>query len=104
MIESWLFEHPEVLGYLMMWCVVLIVLSANWALDDLDDWVKARRYVAADDEITSGLTPNASRQLARFVRHNVTVSTFGDRRRRTPAIFETPRDTAGLQLDDAAAS
>lgn len=104
MIVDWLFAHPEFLGYLMVWCVVLTAVSVNGAIDAFDAWMEARRARSAEaDEIpaTDLLSEYARRRLTSFLRHNVTVSTFGDRRRRTPAISDPPRDTSGLMLDEA---
>jgi hypothetical protein len=93
---------PNIAGYLMTICFCLTLVAATRLPDEWDAW-QASRPVVAEPAPEPVVPSRLQRQADRFARANVTITRYGDRRRRTPAL-PTPADSEELILLTAEAA
>lgn len=77
---------PAVLGYLMVICFALIVVSADHLIDVYDEWRARGSELEAVEPAAPALPYRMRRQVRDFIASSVFVTRYGDRRRRTPAL------------------
>jgi hypothetical protein len=85
---------PNIAGYLMTLCFCLALVAATHLPDEWDAW-QASRPVVAEPAPELVVSSRLQRQADRFTRTNVTLSRYGDRRRRTP-VLPTPENSEEL--------
>jgi hypothetical protein len=78
----------------MTLCFALTLVCLDRCVDEFDLWWASRPTPEPEPELVPARTP---RQVTAFIRSNVTVTRYGDRRRRTPYL-PIPADSEDLIL------